>query len=147
MSISIHSAAVEQVQAAYRQFSSDFQKGDARAVMSLFARSDSVFVFDVGPPREHIGWNSYLTDLQGFFSKLELPIEHTVHDLDITVSGDVAYTHSLQEVSGRFKTGKPYHALVRVTDVLRRIDGRWLFVQEHISVPVDPVTGKGEFGP
>ena len=26
---------------------------------------------------------------------------------------------------------------VRVTDVYRKIDGKWLIVQEHVSVPID----------
>ena len=33
---------------------------------------------------------------------------------------------------------------VRVTDVYRKIHGRWLIVQEHVSVPVDIGTGKAD---
>lgn len=131
------STPVAQIEAVYQQFSSDFRKRDAKGIMSLFVHSDDVFVFDVtAPPREYVGWNAYLDDLEGFFDKLQPRLDHRVSDLHITVSGDVAYTHSLQEVRGEFRSGKPYHATVRVTDVLRRIDGRWLFVQEHISLPV-----------
>jgi len=31
---------------------------------------------------------------------------------------------------------------VRVTDVYKKIDGKWLVVHEHVSVPVDPTTNK-----
>jgi len=33
---------------------------------------------------------------------------------------------------------------VRVTDVYRKIDGKWLIVHEHVSVPVDIKTGQGD---
>ncbi len=32
--------------------------------------------------------------------------------------------------------------VVRVSDVYRKIDGKWLIVQEHVSVPIDFTTGK-----
>jgi ketosteroid isomerase-like protein len=144
----MQSTPVTQVQAAYDQFAADFRKLDANAVMSLFVHDDSVFVFDVaGPQRQYVGWDAYLKDLERFFGVLKAPIEFTVHDLHITVCGDVAYTHVTEEVRGEMKSGKPYHVFVRVTDVLRRVDGKWLFVQEHISVPIDMKTGKGEFLP
>ncbi|MBV8637539.1 MAG: nuclear transport factor 2 family protein [Candidatus Eremiobacteraeota bacterium] len=132
---------VAQVQAVFQQFSAGFSKRDADAVMSLFVHDDSVFVFDVvGPPRQYVGWDAYLKDLQHFFAALKAPLHHSVKDLSITISGDVAYTHSIQEVRGEFTNGTPYRADVRVTDVLRRLDDKWLFVQEHISVPVDSKT-------
>jgi ketosteroid isomerase-like protein len=31
---------------------------------------------------------------------------------------------------------------VRITDVYRKIGGKWLIVLEHVSVPVDLATGK-----
>jgi len=33
---------------------------------------------------------------------------------------------------------------VRVTDVYRKVGGAWLIVLEHVSVPVDLGTGKGD---
>ena len=32
--------------------------------------------------------------------------------------------------------------VVRVTDVYRKLKGKWLIVQEHVSVPVDLATQK-----
>ena len=31
---------------------------------------------------------------------------------------------------------------VRLTDVYRKVDGKWLIVQEHVSVPIDFSSGK-----
>jgi ketosteroid isomerase-like protein len=35
------------------------------------------------------------------------------------------------------KDGTHSDAKVRVTDVYRKIDGKWLVVHEHVSVPID----------
>ena len=38
--------------------------------------------------------------------------------------------------------GSPGEITVRVSDVYRKIGGKWLIVQEHVSVPVDLATAK-----
>ncbi|HXB83058.1 MAG TPA: nuclear transport factor 2 family protein [Candidatus Acidoferrum sp.] len=63
--------------------------------------------------------------------------------MSVTISGDVAYTLSIQSFSGNM--GNLHAMAVRVTDVLRKIDGKWLIVQEHVSVPVDFTTLKPDF--
>ena len=37
------------------------------------------------------------------------------------------------------------HDVFRFTDVLRKMNGKWLIVHEHLSFPVDPETGKADF--
>ena len=40
------------------------------------------------------------------------------------------------------KDGSKFSLIVRVTDCYRKINGRWLITQEHVSVPVDLESGK-----
>jgi DNA-binding transcriptional ArsR family regulator len=40
------------------------------------------------------------------------------------------------------KQGKKLDLTVRVTDVYKKAQGRWLVIHEHVSVPVDLETGK-----
>jgi ketosteroid isomerase-like protein len=42
------------------------------------------------------------------------------------------------------KDGNPIDMTLRLTDVLRKIKGKWLIVHEHVSVPVDVATGKAD---
>jgi ketosteroid isomerase-like protein len=42
------------------------------------------------------------------------------------------------------KDGKAAHLVVRSTDVWRKINGKWLIVQEHNSFPVDLTTGQAD---
>jgi ketosteroid isomerase-like protein len=69
------------------------------------------------------------------------PIAFEAEDLRITVSGDVGYSHQIQHFKGTYN-GKPVEACARCTDVYRKISGKWLIVEEHISVSVDLDTGK-----
>jgi ketosteroid isomerase-like protein len=134
--------ATAQVQAVFRQYATAFRNRDVDAFMSLCVQDDSLFVFDLTPPRQHVGWDDYRNDVRAFFSKFKPPLEFSIHDLEITVSGDVAYAHSAPEVRGHLINGESVHYIVRLTDVLRRIGGKWLIVQEHISLPIEMPSGK-----
>lgn len=118
---------------------------DLDGVMAAYAPGDSLFVFDVvGPPSAHLGWDQYREAFKHMFAAIDGPLHLTMGDLDIQVVGDFAYGLSLQRVSGiHVKDGKPFDYTVRVTDVYRRIDGKWLIVQEHLSIPID----RGTFVP
>jgi len=67
-----------------------------------------------------------------------------MNDLSIAVDGNLAYSHCI--VSGFFtgRDGSRLTVAVRTTDVLRKQNGKWLIVQEHVSVPVDLDTGKAD---
>jgi ketosteroid isomerase-like protein len=58
-----------------------------------------------------------------------------VNDLVINSDGKIAYSRSVQHVSGTTNEGKPFDATFRITDVYRKSHGKWVIVQEHISVP------------
>ncbi len=58
--------------------------------------------------------------------------------------GPVAYTRYIDDSTFTAKDGSKTHAVVRTTDVLRKSNGKWRIVQEHVSFPVDPTTGKAD---
>jgi ketosteroid isomerase-like protein len=54
----------------------------------------------------------------------------------------VAFIHALERMSGTLKNGQKSDVWVRATSGLRKINGKWLIVHDHISVPADLDTGK-----
>lgn len=56
----------------------------------------------------------------------------------------LAYGHNVQTGYFTDKNGSRMDVAVRVTDVYRRIKGKWLIVHEHDSFPVDLATGKDD---
>ena len=130
-----------QIQALQRGLNAGFSAKDSKKIMSYYARQ-GLFVFDVTPPRQHVGWADYKKDWEDLFATFPGPISTQVTDLSITVAGDVAYGHSIQDGHFTAKDGTKTELVVRVTDVYRKIGGKWFIVQEHVSVPVDLATMK-----
>ena len=131
-----------QIAALEKRFTAAFNAKDVAKIMSVYARN-GLFVFDFTPPRASVGWQAYKENWQGLFKEgFPGPIKFSISDLAITVDGDMAYSHSIQTVEA---PGNPLPNLgVRATVVYRKAGGRWQIVHEHISVPVDPATGKGD---
>ncbi len=130
-----------QIAALERGFIAAFNAKNVNRIMTFYNRAD-LFVFDVVPPRDYPSWAAYKKDWEALFAANPGPIDIKISDLAITVSGDVGYSHSIQGGYTTDKAGQKQDLVVRVTDVYRKIGGRWLIVQEHASVPVDLATGK-----
>jgi ketosteroid isomerase-like protein len=73
--------------------------------------------------------------LEEWFQTFRGPIGYEIHDLKITVGGDVTFCHSLNRISGQRTNSEDTDIWVRETIGLRKIDGRWLITHEHESVP------------
>ncbi len=133
---------VSQLRALESTFATAMNNKDLDAVMSVYSPGDALFVFDVvGPPSVHSGWGQYREAFKHMFAAIDGPLHLTMSDLDVTASGDVGYSRSLQRVSGvRANGGKLFDYTVRVTDVYRKVGGKWLIAQEHLSLPIDRTT-------
>lgn len=125
-----------QIEALERGFNAGFDAKDVKKIMSYYARR-GLFVFDVTPPREHVGWDDYRKDWQDLFATFPGPLTVSISEQSITVVGAVAYGHNIQDGHFTAKDGSKTELVVRVTDVYRKLGGRWQIVQEHVSVPVD----------
>lgn len=140
------SSAVSNDEAAIRaleeMFASAFNAGDVDAMMKKYIPDNTLVVFDVVPPRQHTGADAYRKAWMGFFTHFNGKPKIAITDLSITVNENIGFSHSIQHVTGTDIKGNPVSRTVRVTDGYRKIDGSWLIVLEHVSVPVDLTTGK-----
>jgi uncharacterized protein (TIGR02246 family) len=131
-------------EAAVRELIDDFVKAirakDIDRVMSVFA--PEVVSFDLGPPLQHGGGDTFLKRWQDLFESYQNPIDYEVRNLSITAGDNVAFSHSLNRVSGTMKNGKKRDRWLRWTACYRKTNGKWLIVHEHVSVPVDLGDGK-----
>lgn len=133
------------IRALESKFAAAFNAGNIDAIMKNYVPDKSLVVFDVVPRKEYRGADAYREDWVDFFSHFEGRPKIAISDLGITSGGDVGFGHSLQHVTGTDKHGHPVDRWVRVTDGYRKIGGKWLIALEHVSVPVDPATGKAVF--
>src|SRR5207249_445025 len=102
-------------------------------------------VFDLVPPRQHLGADAYRRAWESFFASFKGTPKIAITDLEITVDGNVGFSHSIQHVTGTNRHGHPVDRTVRVTDGYRKIGRDWFIVLEHVSVPIDLATGKPDF--
>ena len=139
-------AMAEDDEAAIRaledRFTAAFNAGGIDAMMKNYVPDKSLVVFDVVPPRQHLGADAYRKAWMGFFATFKGTPKIAITDLGITVDGNLGFSHSIQHVMGTNKQGHPVDRTVRVTDGYRKVGGDWLIVLEHVSVPVDLATGK-----
>ena len=116
-------------------WSAAFRRKDIDAVMAVFA-SDAV-AFDIVPPLAYTGRGTYRKQWERLFASYEGPIGYEIRELSVTAGHDVAFSHSLNRISGTLKNGKTTGFWLRMTACWRKVDGQWLLEHEHVSVPVD----------
>jgi ketosteroid isomerase-like protein len=133
-----------ELEALEKEYVNAFNAKDVNAVMTCYAPGKNLFVFDAVPPREYPSWEAYKKDWEALFAAFPGPASNRISEQSITVIGRVAYGHNIQ--SGYFmrKDGSKLDWAARCTDVYRRLNGKWLIVQEHVSFPVDLETGKAD---
>jgi uncharacterized protein (TIGR02246 family) len=133
-----------EIKALEEQFAAAANAKDLDKMMAVYVADDSLFVFDVIPPRQYVGAKAYRDDWKSFLDGFKGPIKFDINDVSVIARGNLAFGHNIQHVSGTGKDGKPVDMTVRVTDGYRKIKGKWLIVLEHVSVPVDIATGKAD---
>ena len=131
-------------EAAIRELIDGFVKAirakDIDGVMSVFA--PDVVSFDLSPPLQHGGGDTFTKRWQELFESYQDPISYEVRDLSISAGDDVAFSHSLNRISGTTKNGQLTDRWLRWTACYRKTNGKWLIIHEHVSVPIDLGNGK-----
>jgi ketosteroid isomerase-like protein len=112
-----------------------FRTKDIDGAMSLYA--PNIVSFDIDPPLRYAGADNKRRAWREVFAAYTGPIAYEVRDLSVTTHGELAFAHSLNHVSGTLASGHASDLWLRWTACFRRIDGVWLVVHDHVSVPAD----------
>lgn len=116
-----------------------FSARDTKAIMSMYA--PDVLAYDLVPPLQYAGKDAYGKDYETFLAQYDGPVQVEFSDMHITTTPTLAYSAVLERVTGTVK-GQKSDIWVRVTSVYKKVDGNWLDVHDHVSVPTDMATGK-----
>jgi ketosteroid isomerase-like protein len=129
-----------QVRQLIDSFVEAFRTKNVGLMMSLYA---PVFVaFDIVPPLQDVGKDTYKKIWEKAFTFFRDPIEFETRDLTITAGSDVAFSRQLLRLQATMVNGQKVDRWERLTFCFQKIDGKWLIVHEHVSVPADLLTGK-----
>ena len=113
---------------------------DLEGVNSIYA--PDIVSFDIVPPLQHVGAEAKWKNWVDVFTAYQRPLGYQTGDLAIVVGDDMAFGYSLNRISGTLKNGNSSDYWVRWTACFRKIDGSWLIVHDHVSVPLDVQSGR-----
>jgi ketosteroid isomerase-like protein len=116
---------------------------DIDGVMSLYA--PDIVSFDIAPhfgALRYVGADDKRRAWQEAFAVYTGPFDYEIHDLHVTTHGELAFVHSLNHVKPTLASGHVTDMWLRWTACFRRIDGVWLIVHDHVSVPADLEHGR-----
>jgi uncharacterized protein (TIGR02246 family) len=125
-------------QAAIRTLIQDrttaMRTGDAETICSTYA-PDAV-VFSLAPPLVRpVDGTRDIGKLQTWFAEKGGSAWSEVHDLQVTVDGDLALCTSLNSMGAPPDSPLPFTLWYRSTLGLRRTEHQWRIVHEHTSTP------------
>jgi uncharacterized protein (TIGR02246 family) len=119
-----------------------FRAKDLNGVMSVYATGNALVAYDIVPPLQCVGAEAYRKNYEEFFAQYNGPLDYEIRDLQIIAGDGVAFLHCVERLSGTLKSGQKAEVWIRATSGLRKINGKWLIMHDHISAPVDFETGK-----
>ena len=131
-----------EIRALVDRWAKAFEAHDIDGIMANYAPGDAVVAYDIAPPLQYKGNESYRKDYQEFLAQYDGPIHVEYRDMRILNSGDVGFVHTLERFTGRLKGGQQSDMWIRYTGGLQKMNGKWLIVHDHVSVPTDFENGK-----
>jgi ketosteroid isomerase-like protein len=104
---------------------------------------NDIVLYDFIPPLEYSGAKAVRGDLDNFFNNAK-NVKGEFLELKVVTDGKLGIARSIQHFTWTGKDGKPMAATLRVTDAWHKTGGKWKIFHTHVSVPVNPETGKAE---
>jgi ketosteroid isomerase-like protein len=109
---------------------------------SMTNYAPNIISFDVVNPLQKSGLEACRKRADEWFSSFQGPIVYEIRDLSIIASDAAAFCHSVNRVNGTKTDGGEIDMWWRATVCWSKIDGKWMIVHEHSSVPFDVKSGK-----
>jgi ketosteroid isomerase-like protein len=119
---------------------------DTDKLMTYYGPSDDVIVYDVQyPPGEFRG----MKEVRDGFAPVMNFTDPKVKILDFVVDSDGVFGVQIdvQDITVTQKDGSKRNFMLRQSDCMRRVEGKWYSMLEAISMPIDPKTGKAVTDP
>jgi uncharacterized protein (TIGR02246 family) len=101
----------------------------------LANHSADILMFDVPMPLASRGIDAYRKTWDLFFSWADDPVVFAINEMGVTAGNDVAYVTALMRCSGTEKNGEKIKLDFRLTMGLSKLDGKWIVMHEHHSIP------------
>jgi ketosteroid isomerase-like protein len=118
-----------------------FNKKDLDAVMAFYVDDKDAVFYEDTIPFQIVGASALRKYDQEFFESASQIHWPSIEAISVVVSGDLAAAHYTLPLTWTDRSGT-HSVRSRFTQVLKKVNGKWLIWHEHLSVPYDPATGK-----
>jgi ketosteroid isomerase-like protein len=116
----------------------------ATSTAQFMEHTDKGIVFyDFVPPLQYKGASAVRSRLDAAFEEAK-DLKGEFVELEVVADDTLGAARSLQHFTWKDKDGKAQEGTFRVTDIFHKVGGKWKLLHSHVSVPVDPATGKGQ---
>jgi ketosteroid isomerase-like protein len=93
-------------------------------------------IFDVLPPMKYENTESYRQSWNEWQPETQSEGQFDLENLFVTASTDLAFAHCFIRCGGTMPDGQTFQDLVRATFCLKKIDGAWKILHQHVSKPI-----------
>ena len=107
-------------------------------LISLYSPTSSITTCTSAPVRGSAALRGRFSQ---WFDGYNGAIDMQTHDVHVLGSEDFAVACRFSRVSGTLKNGHEVGSWVRVTSTCQRSDRGWVITHEHVSLPVDLMSG------
>jgi ketosteroid isomerase-like protein len=109
---------------------------DLAEVMDRYARNETITIFDLPPPLQYFGFQAVWDLIKEFIDGVDGPLGCDYSLLNTEARGDLGVSYGLVTIDNVLKGGERMKVTIRMTDIWHKIDGKWVVIHEHNSVPL-----------
>jgi ketosteroid isomerase-like protein len=103
--------------------------------------STDATIADLSAPGWYAGRDNIYAALKPQFESVQT-LKFEMKEINIATDGQFACAALQIQLKGTLKGGSPLSITFRQLDALKKIDGHWRWIQQHVSYPVDPQSGR-----
>jgi ketosteroid isomerase-like protein len=130
----------EQIRESMDALAQALRAKDIDALMAHYA--GDMVTFDMRPPLRISAAEAYRKNFEAWFASVQGLIDYEINELTVTANDNLGLSHYLAHVRSTRTTGAVADYWVRVTSGFQKIEGRWMIIHEHVSVPIHMATGR-----
>jgi ketosteroid isomerase-like protein len=123
-----------EIRSAVKNFTAAANALDLNRTMACYADRPDISVFSPGPSEPAVGFTAVRKNWSDFFALLKS--NHSeLSDIAVESDGKIAFAYFTTTEEIVMKDGTRVKPLFRSTLIFEKINGHWLIIHEHKSVP------------
>ncbi len=140
----MQASTMHQDEAAIRALAAAWSRAlEAKDLAGMLANyAPDVVLYDLKPPFKVVGIDAYRDVWAACLPYFPDRFASEHHNLEVFVSGDLAFAHGLHRIRPIGEESPAGNTWMRYTIGYQRLGGEWRVVHEHVSVPMNPMTGQ-----